>query len=186
MARPNSGRPILPGMRVSTSLIPGPTSTRLPSSSIATSTVRFSCQVPEGSSPAAQQEGNIGEPLVLEVVKAIGDLEKGAHPGPFVAVLGNRLFAEAHKPVPNSMVLPADRILPMLNGSLFRCGQIQPETGIVVSLGGSDIDIVVATPPKAQFLQVTQDAKYLFRVYEKFMLRIKDPDAVKRLELPPF
>ena len=51
--------------------------------------------------------------------------------------------------------------------------------GIVVSLAGGDIDIVVATPPKAQFLQMTEDAKYLFRVYEKFVLRIKDPTAVR-------
>ena len=41
------------------------------------------------------------------------------------------------------------------------------------------IDIVVATPPKAQFLQMTPVARYLFRVYEKFLLRIKDPTAVQ-------
>jgi uncharacterized linocin/CFP29 family protein len=83
------------------------------------------------------------------------------------------------------MVLPADRISPLLKGLLFRCGQLPDDVGVVVSLGGSDIDIVVATPPKAQFLQVTQDAKYRFRVYEKFTWRIKDKDAVKLLYIPP-
>jgi len=134
----------------------------------------------------AVKNGDIGELLVQDVVKKIGELEEGSHPGPFVGILGDRLFEEAHRPRPSSMVLPADRIAPMLKG-LFRCGQIEPKTeGIVVSLGGSDIDIVVATPPRAQFLQVTEDAKYLFRVYEKFRLRVKDPQAVAFLELPPF
>ena len=121
-----------------------------------------------------------------DVVRAIGTLEKEFHPGPFACVLGDRLFEEAHKPRPDSMVLPADRISPMLKGSLFRCGRVHDQTGIVVSLGGSDIDIVVATAPRAQFLQVTENAKYLFRVYEKFRLRIKDPKAVEFLRLPPF
>ena len=52
-----------------------------------------------------------------------------------------------------------------------------------MSLAGSDIDLVVATPPKAQFLQMTADAKYLFRVYEKFMLRIKDDTAVQGISI---
>ena len=52
-------------------------------------------------------------------------------------------------------------------------------SGIVVSLAGANIDLVVATPPKVQFLQIDVDAKYHFRVYEKFILRIKDKTAVQ-------
>jgi hypothetical protein len=58
-----------------------------------------------------------------------------------------------------------------------------PKVGVVVSLAGGDIDLVVATPPRAQFLQMTPDAKYLFRVYEKFMFRIKDDDAVRGISI---
>jgi uncharacterized linocin/CFP29 family protein len=129
--------------------------------------------------------GEVGEKLVTAVVAAITKLEDDFHPGPFAAVLGNNLFQAAHTPREKSMVLPADRISPLLKGLLFRCGQLPDDVGVVVSLGGSDIDIVVATPPKAQFLQVTQDAKYRFRVYEKFTWRIKDKDAVKLLYIPP-
>jgi uncharacterized linocin/CFP29 family protein len=125
--------------------------------------------------------GDVGEKLVTAVVKAISDLEDDSHSGPFACVLGSNLFEEAHKPREKSMVLPADRITPLLNGPLFRSGQMDEDSGIVVSLAASAIDIVVATPPRAQFLQLTADAKYLFRVYEKFMLRIKDPTAVQPL-----
>lgn len=126
---------------------------------------------------------DVGEILVSAVVLAIAKLEDASHPGPFACVLGNDVFEEAHRPRRDSMVLPADRITPLLNGPLLRSGQMDKDNGIVVSLTGSDIDIVVATPPKVQFLQVGPNAKYLFRVYEKFVLRIKDKTAVRPLDL---
>jgi hypothetical protein len=117
---------------------------------------------------------DVGEFLVRSVVDAISALEDDSHPGPFACVLGSALFDEAHRPVEQSMVLPADRILPILKGPLLRSGQMDPDTGIVVSQAANNVDIVVATPPRAQFLQVTERARYVFRVYEKFALRIKD------------
>jgi uncharacterized linocin/CFP29 family protein len=126
---------------------------------------------------------DVGGRLVSGVVQAIAHLEDDAHPGPFACILGSNLFEEAHRPVAKSMVLPADRIRPLLNGPLLRSGQMDQDTGIVVSLAGTDIDIVVATPPNAQFLQLTPDAKYLFRVYEKFILRIKDEEAIRKIGL---
>jgi uncharacterized linocin/CFP29 family protein len=128
-------------------------------------------------------KADLGEHLVTAVVNAIAALEDDSHSGPFACVLGSNLFEEAHRPREKSMVLPADTITPLLNGPLLRSGQMDKDTGIVVSLAASDIDIVVATPPKAQFLQLTPEAKYLFRVYEKFVLRVKDSTAVKPLDL---
>jgi len=57
---------------------------------------------------------------------------------------------------------------------LLRSGQMNADTGIVVSLAGNAVDIVVGTPPTAQFLQRQPDARFLFRVYERFVLRIRD------------
>jgi hypothetical protein len=59
-------------------------------------------------------------------------------------------------------------------GPLLRSGQIDPETGIVVSLAGNEVDIVVGTPPTVQFLQRQANARFLFRVYLRFVLRIRD------------
>jgi uncharacterized linocin/CFP29 family protein len=121
-----------------------------------------------------------GDQVVAEVAQAVVDLETAFHPGPFACVLGAKVFVAVHTPAAG-LVLPADRITPILNGPLLRSGRMAPDQGIVVSLAGSDIDIVVATPPIAQFLQMTGDATYLFRVYEKFVLRIKDKTAVRGL-----
>jgi len=115
-----------------------------------------------------------GLAVVSAVVKAIHDLEDASNPGPFACVLGNDIFDRAYEPS-NSLVLPADRITPLLKGGpLLRSGQMDPTTGIVVSLAGNAVDIVVGTPPTVQFLQRTENAKFLFRVYERFVLRIRD------------
>jgi uncharacterized linocin/CFP29 family protein len=123
-----------------------------------------------------------GDHVVKEVAAAVVDLERNAHPGPFACVLGAAAFVAVHTPA-EGLVLPADRITPILNGPLLRSGRMGEDQGIVVSLAGNDIDIVVATPPKTQFLQMTSEARYFFRVYEKFVLRIKDQTAVHGLSI---
>ena len=45
------------------------------------------------------------------------------------------------------------------------------------------MDLVVATDVSVGFLQITTDPMFVFRVYEKIALRIKEPDAVIRLEV---
>jgi uncharacterized linocin/CFP29 family protein len=129
-----------------------------------------------------------GERLVTSVVDAVATLEDAHHPRPFACILDNDLFAEAHRPVPGSMVLPVDRIKPLLEGPLLRSGQLpRNNIGIVVSLSANDIDVVVAKPPTVQFLNVTNEARYRFRLYAKSVLRIKDVDpenwAVTLLDL---
>ena len=134
------------------------------------------------------ENGNVtrkdyGEDLVTKIATAIGILEKAGYPGPFACVLGQNVFVEAHKPNEGSFVLPADRITPMVGGPLVRSRSMLKNHGVVASSCGESLDIVVATPPKAQFLQVNEHAKYVFRVYERFVLRIKDPKAVVSISL---
>ena len=103
-------------------------------------------------------------------------LEGSSNPAPFACVLGNTLYEAVHDPSA-SLVLPADRVTPLLRGGpLLRSGRIDPQTGIVVSLAGKVVDVVVGTPPTVQFLQRTPDARFLFRVYMRFALRIRDKD----------
>jgi uncharacterized linocin/CFP29 family protein len=116
----------------------------------------------------------VGEAVVLAIVRATQQLEDNFNPGPFACVLGSDLFTGVHDPSP-SLVLPADRIAPLLKGGpLLRATTMDSRVGIVVSLAGNAVDIVVGTPPTVQFLQRTDEAKFLFRVYEKFALRIRD------------
>ena len=127
--------------------------------------------------------GYYGESLVAKISEAISILEGNGYPGPYACVLGSMAFDQAHVPCKDSLVLPADRITPLLAGPLLRCGSMPKGLGVVLPTSGEAIDLVVATPPRAQFLQVDANAKYLFRVYERIVLRIKDPCAVQSLEL---
>jgi len=115
-----------------------------------------------------------GPLLVPKVVEAITQLESNSNPGPFACVLDNKLFEAAHNPSTFSLVLPSDRLLPLLKGPLLRCSQLADNTGVVVSLSANAVDLVVATPPTAQFLQRDENAKYMFRVYTRFALRVRD------------
>jgi uncharacterized linocin/CFP29 family protein len=127
--------------------------------------------------------GDTGDTLVEGVSEAIGELEKNGHFGPFAMVLGQKLFATAQKPNKDSLVLPQDRIIPFLEGgSLLRSTLLPGDRGVVVALGGSPVELVVATDMSLNFLQVTPDPMFVFRVYEKVVLRIKETTAIRRLQ----
>lgn len=124
-----------------------------------------------------------GEGLVVAVASAIADLERHGHLGPFACVLGNTAFITAHTPMPGSMVLPRDRMEPLLGMPLARSGTMPDRAGIVVSLAADPIDLVVATAPTVKFLYLTDEARYIFRVYERFALRIKQTNSVSSFTL---
>jgi uncharacterized linocin/CFP29 family protein len=124
-----------------------------------------------------------GDSLVTRVSESIGDLEGVGHFGPFAVVLGKDLFKDVQTPNASSLVLPHDRIIPFLEGGpLLRSTLLPDDQGIVVALGGSPVELVVATDMSLNFLQVTTHPMFVFRVYEKVVLRIKEPRAIMRLE----
>jgi uncharacterized linocin/CFP29 family protein len=127
-----------------------------------------------------------GEQLVAAISGAIGLLEQSGHFGPFAVVLGQDLFLIAQTPDRSSLVLPQDRIIPFLGGGpLLRSSTLdQFGGGVVVALGGAPVELVVATDVCLQFLQVSLDPAFFFRVSEKIALRIREPDAIVQLYTP--
>jgi uncharacterized linocin/CFP29 family protein len=122
--------------------------------------------------------------LVRGIAEAIGRLEAGGHLGPFAVVLDRELFLIAETPSP-SLVLPQDRIIPFLGGGpLLRSSTLDiPGTlkGVVVALGGAPVELVIATDVCLQFLQLTTEPAFVFRLCEKMVLRIKEPEAIMQL-----
>lgn len=141
---------------------------------------------------------NDGNSLVDGVVEAIGDLEGLGHFGPFALVLSQDLFSTVQTPVHVASIdtfdghrgpssVPQDRIVPFLGGGpLLRSSTLLPGYGVVVALGGAPIELVVATDMSLEFLQVTEPRPdpgmetpyFLFRVYEKVALRIREKAAI--------
>jgi uncharacterized linocin/CFP29 family protein len=124
-----------------------------------------------------------GVTLVDAIAAAIGGLERNGHFGPFAVALGHNLFLFAQTPAaPLTNVIPQDRIIPFLRGGpLVRSSVLHPDRGVVVALGGEPVQFVVATDITLQFLQVTQEPIFVFRVYEKVALRIKEDRAIALL-----
>src|SRR6185437_8659313 len=80
----------------------------------------------------------------------------------------------------------------------LRSSTLLPHYGLVVALGGAPIELVVATDMSLQFMQVAESLRYpvtsgsappqmegppyfLFRVYEKVALRIRESAAIVAL-----
>lgn len=149
------------------------------------------CRVTGGASAKGLAANNVsqspgndpGQILVSSVASAIATLEQDGHLGPFACIMGQEAFVAANTPIPRSLVLPKDRIEPLLGTQLLRSSTLQDNQVIVISLAGDPIDLVVATSPTVQFLNVSDEAKYRFRVYEKFVLRIKEQGAVSAFTL---
>jgi Encapsulating protein for peroxidase len=109
---------------------------------------------------------------------AVGSLEAAGHSGPFACFLSLEAFEAVHTPSP-ALVLPRDRILPVLGGEYIRrTNAIPGGYGLVIALGGNPVEIVVATDICVRYLQQTAEPTYLFRVAEKISLRVKEWNAI--------
>lgn len=128
----------------------------------------------------------LGEKLVESVVTCIAKLEDGGHFGPFACVFSTRLYEAACTPTQN-LVLPRDRILPFVDGQLYRSGTLfgsdvgghdTRSYGLVVALGGSPIELVVAADMGVNLLQTSLEPRWVFRVSERIALRIKQLGSI--------
>lgn len=131
--------------------------------------------------------GKYGADLVTQVSAAILSLEAVGCFGPFACVLGHQFFEDANSSFLGSLITPKDRILPFLEGGpLVRSSVVPPTRGVVVSLAGSPIDLVIGGDLHVKFLQVSLEPRYLLRVSERFVLRMKQPLGRCRLMGEPF
>jgi hypothetical protein len=141
----------------------------------------------EAPSIAADHRGHA---IVRAVSGAIGLLEQNGHFGPFAVTLGQGLFLVAQTPDVGSLVMPQDRIIPFLGGGpLLRSSTLDVfngYSGVVVALGGAPVELVVASDMSLQFLQVTPEPVFIFRVCEKIALRIREPRAIVQLYMQPY
>jgi uncharacterized linocin/CFP29 family protein len=126
-----------------------------------------------------------GEAIFRAIIGAIQGLEAQGHYGPFACVLGRDLYEASVTPNQGSFVLPMDRILPFLNGPLLRSSALPVDSGVVVGGAGTPVDLVVGTDIHVSYVQMSVEPRYVLRVSEKFVLRIKQPEAVSLIQDAP-
>jgi uncharacterized linocin/CFP29 family protein len=132
--------------------------------------------------------------LMQAIVDAINSLENNGYVAPYVCVFGREPFQAAFAPIKGSTVLPRDRIEPLIGRELLHASgiDIPPEgsgltekwqsRGVVLSMADEPIDLALAVEATLEFRQVGLDGKYMFSVFERFALRIKDVQAIVPLQ----
>lgn len=133
-----------------------------------------------------------------------------AHNGPYALVLYYEPYADTFAPLPTTLIMPADRIARLVTDGFYSkgmhsynkgmhaqeggmqmygedthfygTGTLRPNTGFLLSLGGNTVDLVVSIDAKTEFVTQDNDGDWLFRVFKRFALRLKDRSAVIRLE----
>lgn len=127
-----------------------------------------------------------GEKHFAAVADAYSRLESGAglsqaHYGPFAGVWHAFLYADTCAPLENTLIMPKDRIEPLLSEGFYGTGTLPEGNGLVVSLGGNTMDLVISKDASVEF-QTKESGMYIFRVWERIALRLKDSSAVVRIE----
>ena len=150
-----------------------------------------------------------GENTYAEVAKGYAFLQD-RHGGRQALVLPTTVYADTYAPLLTTLDIPAitaDRLkglvkdltyitatgttvtVPGIYGTSTMPGFNSNDgsaKGVLVALDGNTMDLVVAIPPTVyQLPQTDNDGNYLFRVYERFALRLKDRKAVVELDFLP-
>jgi hypothetical protein len=146
---------------------------------------------------AARAQPDNNSKMQAIIVDAINSLENNGYVAPYVCVFGRKPFQEAFTPIKKSTVLPRDRIEPLIGRELlhasgidilpYKPGRYQnlntwPKRGVLLSMANEPIDLAVAAEATLEFRQVDLGGKYVFSVFERFALRIKDAHAIAPLK----
>lgn len=122
--------------------------------------------------------GRYGERSFEAVAEAYALLEGKGHYGPDALVSHFEPYADAHAPLPSTLIMPADRIRALMTAGYYGTGTLPEKTAVMVSTGGNTVDVAIAVDAVTAFTQVDEQETYRFRVYERFTVRVKDPTAV--------
>jgi uncharacterized linocin/CFP29 family protein len=141
--------------------------------------------------------------LTQAIVAAINSLEANGYSAPYICVFGRNPFQAAYKPINNSTVLPRDRIEPLIGREILHASGIDlhphkrdryhlrlgqgnwQSRGVLLSMADEPIDLALAAEATPEFRHVDVDGKYVFSVFERFALRIKDANALVPLRFRP-
>jgi uncharacterized linocin/CFP29 family protein len=132
--------------------------------------------------------------LMDATVGALGQLEENGYVAPYVCAYGRDLFQAANRPFNASVVSVRDRLEPLIGREILHASalNVAPEglpalarawrsRGLLLSLSGDAVDLAIASEATPEFRFMNAQGRYVFSVFERFTLRIKDPRAIAPL-----
>jgi uncharacterized linocin/CFP29 family protein len=136
----------------------------------------LSVESPEAGAP------RFGERTFAAVAEGYARLQDLGHYGPYALILDDGPYGDAFAPAPGTLTLPADRIQPLVAAGFYGTGTLPEASGVLLSLGGDTMDLVVGRDATARFMFEDDAGKFRFRVLTRFALRLKDRSAVVRFD----
>ncbi|MEM9595199.1 MAG: encapsulin [Acidobacteriota bacterium] len=119
------------------------------------------------------------------VTEACARLKGLGHYGPYALALHDTVYGDVFSPLEGTLIQTADRLRPMLHRGLYGTGTLPASgastSGLLVSLGGNSMDLVLGRRAEAHYLFDDADGLFRFRVSKRFALRLKTPSAVMKL-----
>lgn len=101
--------------------------------------------------------------------------------GPYAVVLSPDLYAKTQRMARGMGRLESKLIADVATGGLFQSPLLEPEQGLVVSLGAHNFDLPVAQDLAVGYMG-NEGLDHAFRVLERLVLRIKRPGAICTFE----
>ena len=103
-------------------------------------------------------------------------MSKG-HNGPFASIVHPHIFAGLHRVLKGSPLLEISHIKALLTAGIFKSSLLAPRTGVVVSIGKQNLELVISVDTSAAFLGAKR-MNLPFRVFKAVYLRILKSDAI--------
>jgi uncharacterized linocin/CFP29 family protein len=136
---------------------------------------------PDTQDVPQESGGGYGPNTYTAVAEGLAELTGKGQNGPYALVLNFNQYADTYAPLPSTLVTTADRLRGLVTW-FYSSGGLPDQKGIIVSVGGDTVDLVLANDAVTEFVQVDADGLSLFRVFERFALRVKDATALVALD----
>jgi uncharacterized linocin/CFP29 family protein len=136
-------------------------------------------------SESSDNRDSYGERTFKAVTSAYSHLQEAGQYGPYALVLHPDIYADTYAPLEKTLIMPADRIKPLLMEKGFvGTGTLPRLSGLLLSVGGNTIDLVIGRDATTE-MHEERGGLYYFRVFERFAVRDKDATGRVRLGFQP-
>ena len=104
-------------------------------------------------------------------------LEAQGYNGPYAAVVHPNIYADMHRVLEGSSLLEISHVKALLTAGVFKSSLLAPRTGLVVSTGKENLELIISVDASIAFLGARQ-MNLPFRVFKAIYLRILQSDAI--------
>jgi uncharacterized linocin/CFP29 family protein len=142
--------------------------------------------------PGSPRGVTYGENTFNAVTQSYSVLTGQGQPGPYALILNTAVYADLYASIgTGSLVTTAQRVEPLVKAGLFGTGTVPPSPGspaggpyygVLVSIGGDTMDLVVGQDATTEFMQQDPNELWRFGVMERFALRVFDSSAIQVIE----